>query len=404
MNDFYTDAFFDRYHERRGTRSVKWDDYHEVYSLDRSEEILPMWVADMDFLPPVEVTAALAKRAESGMLGYSFAQESVYESVRCWLLKRHGWQIKKEWIVFTPGVVPGINIAYQQFSEPGDGIIVQPPVYYPFMNGIKNNERRLVTNALIETDSGYVMDFDLLADQVRMPGNRILVLCNPHNPVGRCWSREELERVGRLCVENNVLLISDEIHADLIMTGISHQTVGTLPDEIRDHSILFFAPSKTFNLAGLQTAYAVIPDPKIRKQFENGMQRFGLFGINIFGQIALETAYTQCAPYADAVCAYVDRNMNTLAEYIGENQPRLSMKKPEGTYLAWVDFRKTGMRNQDLERWILKEARIGVDFGRWFGAGGEGYLRFNLACPHQTLKEAINRMDTAMKYVNAYLK
>ena len=391
----YTEKFFDEYRERRGTRSVKWDDYHSVFSLEPTEEVLPMWVADMDFAPPVEVTEALAARAASGMLGYTMVADSVYKSIINWIKRRHGWEIEKEWIVFTPGVVTGINIAYQQFSNPGDGIIVQPPVYYPFMHGIRNNGRRQVINQLTETEAGYEMNLEELKKQIHSSKNKVLILCNPHNPVGKCWDADTLEQVGSMCAENDVVLISDEIHADLMMTGHKHQTVGTLSDKTRDQAIVFFAPSKTFNLAGLQTSYAVIPNAQIRHRFVNGMRSLGIFGPNTFGQIALETAYTKCEGYVDAVCRYIDANMNYMQSEIHAHLPGFSMRKAEGTYLAWVDARGTGMSDDALQEWTLRSARIGVDFGSWFGPGGEGFLRFNLACPRETVTEALRRMKEA---------
>lgn len=393
----YDKAFFDAYIERRSTRSVKWDGCNEKFGVPENVDILPMWIADMDFKAPEEVVQAVTQRAGEGIYGYITKPDSFYESIIHWVARRYHWTVEREWITFTPGVIPGFNVAYQNFSDPGDGIIVQTPIYYPFMDGIHNNGRKMVVNPLIEREGEWYMDFDLLEQQVKDPANKILIMANPHNPTGRCWTREELERLGDLCADNGVLVICDEIHGDLIMEGASHCSMGTLSQKIRNNTIFHFAPSKTFNLAGLQTAYCIIPNPEIRAIFEKGMNANRIFNMNWFGQIALETAYNRCEDYVTGLCAYVNANMDYMADYLRENLPMLKMKKSQGTYMVWVDFRGTGMATEEIERFIIEKARIAVDMGTWFGPGGEGFLRFNLACPRCLVEEAMHRLSNAMK-------
>ena len=394
----YGKEFFDTYIERRGSRSIKWDGCNEKFGVDPDVEMLPMWIADMDFPAPTEVVKSVVERAEHGVYGYIINRpDSFPASIVNWIQRRYGWQAKKEWVLFTPGVIPAFNIAYQTFTQPGDGIIVQTPIYYPFMDGIRNNGRTMVVNQLKETDGYYTMDFEQLEQQVKDPKNKILIMANPHNPTGRCWNVEELTRLGELCADNGVLLICDEIHADLIMEGQKHCSLGTLSEKILNNAILHYAPSKTFNLAGLQTAFVVIPNDEIRANFEQGQTANRIFNMNWFGQVALETAYNDCEDYVDGLCNYVNANMDYMAAYLQEYLPMLKMRKSEGTYMVWVDFRGTGMTTEEIEHFIVHKAHIGVDMGTWFGPGGEGWLRFNLACPRCLVEKAMQMLTQALK-------
>ena len=393
----YGKEFFDTYLERRGTRSIKWDGCNEKFGVDPDVEMLPMWIADMDFPAPTEVVDAVVERAKHGAYGYITKPDSFFQSIMDWMRRRYHWEVKKEWIIFTPGVIPGFNVTYQNFTQPGDGIIVQTPIYYPFMDGIRNNGRKMVTNQLIETDRYYTMDFEQLEQQAKDPANKILIMANPHNPTGRCWTREELERLGNLCADNDVLLICDEIHADLIMAGAQHCSMGTLTEKIRQNTIFHYAPSKTFNLAGLQTAFAIIPNDDIRAKFEQGLTANRIINMNWFGQVALETAYNSCESYVEGLCDYVSANMDYMDDYIRQNLPQLKMRKSEGTYMVWVDFRGTGMTTEEIEHFIAHKAHIGVDMGTWFGPGGEGFLRFNLACPRCLVEKAMQMLTRAFQ-------
>ena len=351
---------------------------------------------DMDFRSPKEVIDAVEERARSEAYGYSVKPDSFYESIIRWVGRRYRWKIKKEWIVFTPGVIPGFHIAIQSFTEPGDGIIVQTPVYYPFMDGVHSNRRTLVTNPLKERDGDWFMDFDDLEKKVREPRNRMMILSNPHNPVGRAWTEDELKRLGNLCADNGVLLISDEIHGDLLMRGAEHHAVCAVTGRFMEHTITHYAPSKTFNLAGLQTAYAVIPNDHIREAYIEGLNANRVFNLNWFGAAALEAAYNKCDGYVDALCSYVDANMDYMKQFIDTRLPMLKMKKPEATYMVWVDFKGTGMGVEEIEHFIVHKAHIGVDMGSWFGEGGAGYLRFNLACPRSLLEKALGQLEEAL--------
>ena len=391
----YGKEFFDQYIERRNTRSVKWDGCNAKFGVDPTVEMLPMWIADMDCRAPDEVVQAVVERAQTGIYAYITKPDSFYQAIIDWVQRRYGWTVKKEWIIFTPGVIPGFTVAYQNFSRPGDGIIVQTPVYYPFMDGVRNNDRRLVISPLQEKGGYWTMDFDLLEQQVKDPANRILIMANPHNPTGRCWSREELEKIGNLCADNDVLLICDEIHADLVMEGAEFCSMGTLSEKIKNNTIFQYAPSKTFNLAGLQTAYAIIPNDEIRAAFEKGMNTNRIFNMNWFGQFALEAAYNRCEDYVTGLRDYVNANMDYMAAYLREHLPMLKMQKSEGTYMVWVDFRDTGMSTEEIEHFIVHKAHIGVDMGTWFGPGGEGWLRFNLACPRMLMERAMRQLTEA---------
>ena len=393
----YDKAFFDTYLERRNTRSSKWDGCNARFGVDPSVELLPMWIADMDFRSPTEVVEALAQRVQTQAFGYTTVPDSFYDAILSWVERRYHWKIQKEWIVFTPGVVPAFNVAYQAFTQPGDGIIVPSPSYYPFFDGVRNNGRKVVACPLVEADGYWTLDFDLLERQVKDPDNKVLILSNPHNPTGRCWTAQELERLGTLCAENGVILLSDEIHADLIMEGGCHTCVGTLSQRIVDNTIFHFAPSKTFNLAGLQTAYTVIPNPELRQRFTAAITANRVINMNWFGQVALETAYNRCEGYVDALCRYVSANMDYMADYLKEHLPMLKMRRSEGTYMVWVDFRGTGMTTKEIERFIIHDAHIAVDLGSWFGEGGAGFLRFNLACPRMLVERAMEQLTAAFQ-------
>ena len=396
----YGKEFFDAYIERRGSRSIKWDGCNAKFGVDETVEMLPMWIADMDFRAPEEVVRTVVERAEHGVYGYIINRpDSFPESIVRWIRRRYRWQARPEWVLFTPGVIPGFNISYQTFTKPGDGIIVQTPIYYPFMDGIRNNGRKMVVNQLIETDGYYTMNFEELERLVKDPDNKILIMANPHNPTGRCWTVEELTRLGELCADNGVLLICDEIHADIIMEGAAHCSMGTLSEKILQNTIFHYAPSKTFNLAGLQTAFVVIPNDAIRAKFEEGLTANRIFNMNWFGQVALETAYDQCEDYVTGLCQYVNTNMDYMVDYIRTNLPQLKVRKSEGTYMVWVDFRGTGMTTEEIEHFIAHKAHIGVDMGTWFGPGGEGWLRFNLACPKALVEKAMEMLTEALKNV-----
>lgn len=392
----YTKEYFDYELDRRNTRSMKWDGCNAKFGVEPSKEMIPMWIADMDFRAPQEVVEALRQRVECQAYGYTTKPDSFYDAIISWVDRHYHWKVQKDWIVFTPGVIPGYTIVIQSFTKPGDGIIVQTPVYYPFMDGVNNNGRKLVLNPLKEENGHWTMDFEDLEEKVKDPANKLLILSNPHNPVGRAWTKEELEKLGNLCADHGVLLISDEIHADLMMGGHEHQAVCALSEKIRQNTITHYAPSKTFNLAGLQTAYAIIPNDKMRETYVKGLKANRIFNMNWFGSAALEAAYNHCDGYVTALCDYVTANIDYMADFLKEHLPMLKMEKAEATYMVWVDFRGTGMSTEEIESFITQKAHIGTDMGSWFGPGGEGYLRFNLACPRALLKKALQQLKSAL--------
>ena len=392
----YTRDYFDYPLERRNTRSNKWDGCNAKFGVNPSVEMIPMWIADMDFRSPKEVIDVLHERVDCGCYGYTTKPDSFYDAIISWVERHYHWQVKKEWIVFTPGVIPGFHLAIQQLTRLGDGIIVQPPVYYPFMDGVRDNGRNLVFNPLIEKDGYWTIDFEDLEVKVKAPNNKMLILSNPHNPVGRAWTTNELEHLGNLCADNGVVLISDEIHADLMMSGHKHHAVCAISEKLRQNTITHYAPSKTFNLAGLQTAYAIIPNDEMRASVERGIRANRIFNMNWFGSSALEAAYS-CDSYVKALCEYVTANMDFMYDFIKERLPMLKMAKSEATYMVWVDFRGTGMNTEQIEEFIAAKACIGTDMGTWFGPGGAGYARFNLACPRTLLVKALEQLEAALQ-------
>jgi cystathionine beta-lyase len=376
---------FDKRVERRGTGSVKWD--------LRDNDVIPMWVADMDFESPREVRDAIEKRARHGVYGYTAESDSLYKAVIDWVSRRHNWTTEREWIVFTPGVMPGIREILQVLTRPGDKVILQSPVYAPFFRAIRDSGCHVMNNQLKYENKRYTMDFLDLEEKARDPRTKALILCNPHNPVGRVWTQEELTRLGNICLENEVVVISDEIHCDIIYKGYKHIPLASICDEFAENTITSIAPSKTFNLAGLNTAYLVIPNARIRREYANTILPKRE---TIFGGIAAEAAYTYGDEWLDALLDYLRGNRDFLIGYINARLPQIKTAEPEGTYLAWLDCRELGMDNDSLEGFMLEKAGLWVNQGYSFGSGGEGFVRMNIGCPRSTLEKALRRLDTAI--------
>jgi cystathionine beta-lyase len=384
---------FDRTINRYQTASLKWDEADRLFG---SSGILPMWVADMDFRVPRPVIEAIKRRAEHGIFGYTTRPASYYDAVIGWMKRRHNWEIRKEWICHSPGVVPALSMMVQAFTQPGEKILIQPPVYYPFATVVTNNGRELVYNRLIEDGGTYRMDFmDLerkLSDGVKM-----LILCSPHNPVGRVWSKEELEQLGRLCLEYGVLVVSDEIHADLVYSGHRHIPFAVLSEELAQNSVICTAPSKTFNLAGLQTSNIIIPNETLRKTFTRIIDRNVLGLTNTFGVVATESAYREGDEWLDECLAYLEDNLAFLIRFVDSRIPTIKVIKPEGTYLVWLDCRSLGLEGKELKHLLRKKAKVALDDGSIFGPGGEGFVRINIACSRSVLEEGLHRIEQALK-------
>lgn len=387
---------FDTVIERSGNYSSKWDELKKMFGRD---DLLPMWVADMDFMSPQPVVDVLVERAKQGIYGYTSRPESYFESVARWMKKRHNWDVKTEWMIYTPGVVPALSFIINAFTYPGDKVLVQQPVYYPFFRVIEDNGRRIVNNPLIYKDGRYTMDFDDLEEKVKDRRIKLMFLCSPHNPVGRVWTKDELIRLGRICIDNNILVVSDEIHHDILYPGVKHTPFASISEEFALSSITCTAPSKTFNLAGLQTSTIIIPNATYYDIYRNFIKRLQLLRNNAFGLVALEAAYTHGEEWLDQLLEYLDGNLRAFTEGIERDVPQIKVVKPEGTYLVWLDCRELGFDAHQLNDFIINKAKLAFESGYWFGHGGEGFQRVNIACPRTYVNEAVKRLKSAVESI-----
>jgi len=383
---------FDEPIKRENTDSFKFDYTNEYFG---TSDLIPMWVADMDFRTPDFIMEAIRKRTEHEILGYSTRPESFYQAIINWYKKRQDWSIERNWILFSPGVVAALSLAVNAFTREGEKIIVQPPVYHPFFSVVRDNKRKLVYNTLVQEDGYYRMDLDDLKQKIDTD-TKLLILSHPHNPVGRVWSPGELKELADLCLENNIIILSDEIHSDLVLPPHVHYPLSTLSDEISNNTVTCVAASKTFNLAGLSSSAVIIPNEKLRSRFSHEVQKGHLHMGNIFGTIAMETAYSQGGDWLDQLLAYLKDNADLLADYTAANLPGISVRPPEATYLAWLDMKNLGMKSRELRKFMTMEARIGCNDGPSFGPGGTGYQRLNFACPRSTLKKALDQLKQAL--------
>jgi cysteine-S-conjugate beta-lyase len=383
---------FDTVLDRRNTHSLKWDHCRTAFGLD---DVIPMWVADMDFAAPPEVVEAIERRAAHGAYGYVSVPESFWQSATTWLQRRHGWAVDRRWLHRAPGVVPALSLCVNAFTEPGDGVIVQTPVYYPFFRAIEKNGRRLVRNPLLADGGTYRMD---LADFERKIDSRtrMLILCSPHNPVGRVWTREELERLGDICVRRDLVVLSDEIHMDLTLPGHEHVPLATVSPALADRTVTCISPSKTFNLAGLAMSLIVTANPQLLARYDRQFHASGLEIASLFGTVALEEAYRSGDEWLDQLLEYLTANVDFAERFIRDRIPAFRFIRPEGTYLALIDCRPLGMAQQELDEFFLRSAGVYFDSGPWFGEEATGFERINLGCPRATLAEALERMERAV--------
>jgi cystathionine beta-lyase len=353
-------------------------------------------VADMDFACPQPVVEALVARAQHGIYGYTTPSDAYYDAVASWMQRRQGWEVPREWMCITPGVVPALNMLVRTFVAPGEKTLIQPPVYHPFFHAIENNQAELAANPLIYENGRYRMDYADLESKAKDPAVKMAILCSPHNPVGRVWTRDELLRFGETCLANDVLVVSDEIHADLIFKGHTFTPFAGMGDEFAQHTVVCTAASKTFNLAGLHTSNIIIPNAGLRARFKKTLKSNGLGGIGPFGLVALEAAYNYGDEWLDQALDYMEGNLDYLEDYVAQHIPRISLVRPEGTYLAWLDCRALGLDKWALKRLMLEEARVFLDDGFIFGPEGEGFQRINVACPRSILIEALERIKEAV--------
>lgn len=381
---------------RTGTGACKWEhmaaDFPEV-----EDGIIPLSIADMELVNAPEIQQGLKDYIDRSVLGYNNPSAAYLEAVCGWMERRHGWKVEKEWITQTPGVVPAMFFAVKAFTEPGDGVIVMTPVYYPFYGAVKANGRTVVETALIDDGENYTIDFEDLEAKAKDPKNKMILFCSPHNPVGRVWTPEELERVGRICIDNDVVIISDEIHFDLIMPGYQHHVFASLSEEFAQHSVICTAPSKTFNLAGMQTSNIIIPNKELQKKFVAQVDSCGMELANILGYEACRIAYTQCDQWLEELIQLIVRNKEYIENFAAEHFPVVKCRKMEGTYLQWLDFSGFGMDPQELGRILKTEAQLFLDDGYMFGDGGNGFERINLACPTWVIEKAMIRLLDTMK-------
>ena len=381
---------FDEIIDRRHTDCVKYDGYQEIYGAD---DLLPLWVADMDFRTPDFVLEAMQKRLEHPVMGYFIHPEQYYSSIVNWMQRRHGWTIRPEWIEFAPGIVPGLAFLVQAFTQPGDKVIVQPPVYHPFYYVVEHQQRTIVRSPLLKCADHYEMDFEDLERKLAA-GARMMILCNPHNPVGRCWSCEELRRVATLCKQYQCLLVSDEIHSDLIMPGYKHIPTALASPETADNIITCMAPSKTFNIAGLSTSEIIISDRKLRRRFEQVVHDgLHIYVGNIFGEAASIACYTQGDEWLGQLLDYLHKNIVYVQNYLQENLSQIRTFRHEATYLMWLDFSSFGLTHDELSERLVKKAKLALNDGAIFGEEGKCHFRLNVACPRATLEEAMHRLS-----------
>jgi cystathionine beta-lyase len=382
---------FDEIVDRKNTASVKFDLRGKIF---RKEDVIPMWVADMDFKTPPFIIEALHKRLDHPILGYTYISPSVYESIVSWIRLRHGWDIRSEWISFSPGIVPALNLLIMAFTQPGDKVIVQTPVYFPFFSAVENHRRELVNNPLIYRNGKYEMDFDDLESRMNA-STKMLILCNPHNPTGNVWPPDVLRKIAEMCLDRNILLISDEIHSDLIYPGFNHTPVAALSKEIALNTITCMAPSKTFNLAGLSTSFLLIPDEKLRSTYEKKLDQIHVGAGNIFGFVAMEAAYSHGSEWLGQLMAYLDGNRLFMEEFIRQHIPQIEVVRPEATYMAWLDCTQLALTPNELKEFMIHKAGLGLSDGPLFGKQGEGFQRINIGCPRSVLFVSLLKIKSA---------
>lgn len=385
---------FDKVVERKGTNCLKYD-----FAKERgmSEEVLPLWVADMDFKTSPVISDRLHSIVEHGIFGYSEGKEAYFQAVKNWYKNNFDWEVKRNWLVKTPGVVFAIAMAIKSFTKEGDSVLIQQPVYYPFSEVIQDNNRNLVNSSLRNVEGHYEIDFEDFENKIIKHNVKLFLLCNPHNPVGRVWKKEELQKIADICLEHGVIVVSDEIHSDFIYTGHKHIVFASLSEEIADITITCTAPSKTFNLAGLQISNIFISDSSLKKRFKKEIAAAGYSQVNVMGLVACQAAYEGGKEWLDQLKDYLVGNLEFIRNYLTQNIPQVKLIEPEGTYLIWLDFREFALKDDQLEDLIVNKAKLWLDSGAIFGTDGKGYQRINIACPRSILKQAMEQLKSAVE-------
>lgn len=383
---------FDEIVDRRGTNALKTDALLPRYG---NADLIPLWVADMDFKSPPAVTDAIIERAKHGIFGYTMASQSYYDAIISWVGRRHNWQIKQEWIGFIPGIVKGIAFVIDCFTSSDDKIIIQPPVYHPFRIIPTLHHREVVDNQLILQSGQYQMDFDGLKKLID-PACKILILCNPHNPGGRVWTRQELIDIAEICYENKILVVSDEIHSDLAFAPHTHIPFACVSEKAAMNSITFMAPSKTFNIAGIVSSYAIIPNSELRERFHTYLTRYELEEGHIFAYLAAEAAYNHGEEWLDEAKDYIWKNVTFVDEYMQTNIPQIKVMIPQASFLVWLDCRNLGLSQEELVSLFVNDAGLALNDGTIFGVGGEGYMRLNVGTPLANISKALDNLKKAV--------
>ncbi|MCL2213063.1 MAG: pyridoxal phosphate-dependent aminotransferase [Oscillospiraceae bacterium] len=380
---------FDKIINRRGTYSMKYD----PVTRGKPEDVLPMWVADMDFAAPECVINAINEQAEHGIFGYFKLGQEYFSVLQNWFARRHNWTVQPDWLVTTPGVVNAIHVAIMALTDPGDGIIIQQPAYYPFLGAVAATERRLVVNQLTEHNGRYGIDFDDFERQIIQENVKVFILCNPHNPVGRVFTAEELVKLGEICLRHKVYVIADEVHQDIVYNGHNHLVFAGLNEDFSNITVTCTAPTKTFNLASLPVANIFISNEKMRKRFLHEYDKFGVSQIGVMEIAACVAAYTDGEEWLGQLLGYLSDNMKLIDDFLKTKLPQVKLIKPEATYLAWFDFRELGISDDELDEIITNKAKLWLHRGTTFGAGGKGFMRMNIACPRSILQQALEQME-----------
>lgn len=380
---------FDTVIDRKGTRSLKYD---FAVRRGKPKDVLPLWVADMDFQTSSYITDALEDMVKHGVFGYSESEEHYFGAVQNWMERHYNWHVKESWMTKTPGIVFALAMAVKAYTQENDAVLIQPPVYYPFKEVVEDNHRRLVNNTLVlDGDGTYTIDYEDFEKKIIEENVKLFILCNPHNPVGRVWTKEELERLGDICLKHGVFVVSDEIHADFVFER-KHTVFSEVKEAYRDISMICTSPSKTFNIAGLQISNIFISNPEKATAFRRQVAAAGYSQVGLPGLVACEAAYRHGDEWLEGVLAYIKANAEFTRAYLQEHLPRVKMTKLEGTYLVWLDFRNYGLTDKELDEKILNQVGLWLDSGAVFGKCGEGFQRINIACPRKTLHQALDRL------------
>ncbi|MFC9600653.1 MalY/PatB family protein [Peribacillus butanolivorans] len=391
--DILKESIFEEHINRENTGSVKWDK-NSLKSLYGREDVLPMWVADMDFPSPEGIQKALIERLNHPIFGYTVPSETVFTEIQSWLRDQHSWPITKEWISFSSGVVSAIGTTIQAFTNPGDKILVQSPVYTPFFDMIKNNDREVVNSPLIIEDDRFKIDFTDFEDKLKS-GVKLFLFCSPHNPGGRVWTKDELLRIGELCVKYNVIIVSDEIHADLFHSTSRHYPIASLSEQLSDITVTLMAPSKTFNIAGIQASFLITSNEKLQNQLQKAQTKLAFHGLNILALTAMEAAYREGLPWLKDMIAYIEENIKVAEEFIAAEIPALHVMHPDASYLLWIDCRDLGLNDKEIKERLIHQGKLALEPGSKYGPGGEGFVRMNIGCSRSVLLDGLNRLKLA---------